>query len=205
MGKVTLAWGVEAGWLGGAAVRCAETEETARIATRALADSKQYLVMISCPRASNEIEALRGVQRSRRASRELRVCNRCGCRVLAVEVAYKSACDIDAIRCIDHRNLAAVDNYGDATSFCKNLKSLTNVFLQRSEDLLTASVVSSLGIFTFALVILFQLIELLGLLLKSFWISNGLRVRNLFRQCSYARLYPIQLRFPGLKFPIHRA
>ena len=124
------------------------------------------------------------------------------CRVLAVELVDESTSDVDAVGSVNHRNLTAIDNHGDATSFGESFECLADVLLQRKEDVLASFGVSSFSILAFSFELDIQLVELVSLLSNRVRVSDGLRVVDLFGQGVDSVLQTLQLGLPRLKLAI---
>ncbi len=92
---------------------------------------------------------------------------------------------------VQQRHLRGVDNHVDAARLCKNFERFANLFLQRREEFLAATIVSSLRVFTLALNVLLQLFQLIDLRLQRSLIDrrSGGRV---------AQLIDLSLRAPAL-------
>src|SRR5947208_9362805 len=84
-----------------------------------------------------------------------------GCRILAVEVANERPGDIQSVRCINERYLAAVNDHIDVMRFGINFQRLADVILERSKHFLAPAIIGGLSVFTLALKILLQLIQLI--------------------------------------------
>ncbi len=88
---------------------------------------------------------------------------------LALNSVMNARRDIDAVRCINHWHLAAINNHSDAACFRESLECFSNVLLKWTEDFLATIGVSSLGIFTLAFDIRVQLGQLISLLPEAIW------------------------------------
>ena len=136
---------------------------------------------------------------------QLRRCYCCRCRVLAVELVDESPRDVDALGCVNNRNLTTVYDDGDATGLGENFECFADVLLQRQEDVLASFVVSGLGVLALSFQIGIELFELIPLCPDGIRIRDGLRIVDLFGQRSDSLLQILQLSLSRLKFPVQRA
>src|SRR6186997_2557737 len=95
----------------------------------------------------------------------LRCCN-CCCRVLGVELCDESARDIDIVGCVQQGHLSRIDYRSDTPSFRECLKCFPDLILKWGKQLLPSPVVSCLSIFTFALNVFLQLLQLINFRLQ---------------------------------------
>src|ERR1043165_8871014 len=94
--------------------------------------------------------------------------------VLAVVLSDERPGDVYRIRGADNAlNLGHVQNQSDSARLGERIKSLANIFVNRSQRLFQTLVESRLRVFTLALIVLFHLIDLVLLLLGDFWILDG--------------------------------
>src|SRR5437870_3554811 len=99
----------------------------------------------------------------------LRARRRCRSGILTIELVNEGACDINPVINIDHRNLGGVNNHADAVSFGICRQRLINVVVERSHYFIMSFLVSSLSILASALILFFELFDLITLGANLIW------------------------------------
>src|SRR6266436_591084 len=90
-------------------------------------------------------------------------------RIFQVIITNKRPSNIHALGGIKNRNLAAINDQGDAASFSVSIQGLADILLQWPEQILIALLILGFGIFASALEIPFLLIQGVDLGLDLRW------------------------------------